>query len=286
MHAEELFREIRNELKKNYPEEEAKHLALLLLEDKYGIDIMAILKQSSLEGVDLQKVHQDIKELQQYTPVQHITQKVQFCGLYFKTDARALIPRPETEEIVQNIIETIKGTEKEGFYLLDVGTGSGCMAITLAKNFPQALVYALDISEDALVLAKENAAYHKVNNIEWIVGDILSNRQISAIPKLDFLMSNPPYITKSEKNLMHENVLSWEPHTALFVNDNEPLLFYKAIIALRKKLLKSNAKIFFEINERFGNELIRLLELQQFKDVLLKKDFRGKNRFIKATYSP
>ena len=285
MHAEDLFKKVKSSLLDIYPEAEARQLAWMLLEDKYAIDKMAIIKQTPVGHLDLSSLDVYIKALQQYTPIQHIVEKVAFCGLDLKVDARALIPRPETEEMVLGIINELEGFGSGKFNFLDIGTGSGCMAVTIAKKFPNAVVYALDISHEALSLAKENAEKHQVD-INWLQIDILNPIDENLLPKVHFLASNPPYITQSESHQMRENVLNWEPHKALFVEDKQPLLFYQAILAHKNQLLYPKAKVFFEINERFGNDMLVLLKRNQFNEVLIEKDFRGKDRVAIASYHP
>lgn len=190
-----------------------------------------------------------------------------------------LIPRPETEELVDWIIKENKN-EKKTLNILDIGTGSGCIAISLAKNL-DANITALDISKKALNIAQQNANENAVS-INFSIKNILENQDLILAEKQDIIVSNPPYVREQEKKQLFKNVLDYEPHLALFVKDNNPLLFYNAIANFALKNLKPNGKLYFEINEFLGNETVNLLHEKGFKNVLLKKDIFGKNRMIKV----
>ena len=201
--------------------------------------------------------------------------------MIFKVNENTLIPRPETEELVDWILK--EGTDR-AVNVLDIGTGSGCIAIALAKNMPNAKVYALDISKAALKTAKLNADLNKVK-IEFIEADILTighAELVSVSHKFDVIVSNPPYIQEKEKPLMKPNVLNNEPHLALFVKDENPLLFYEAITEFAIHNLTKNGQLFFEINEYLGRKMIRLLIDNNFKNIELKQDILKKDRMIKA----
>ena len=218
------------------------------------------------------KIKQIIADLKTNKPIQHIIGKTEFYELKFNVNKHTLIPRPETEELVKWILE------HEFSSALDIGTGSGCIAIALRKN-KSAEISAIDVSESALLVAKENA---KINGVEinFLLQDILKT---TALPKVDVIVSNPPYVLDMEKEIMQDNVLNNEPHLALFVPDNNPLLFYKKIAELAFTSLSKNGLLFFEINERFGKETVAMLNAIGFVDIELKKDINDKDRMIKAT---
>ena len=224
-----------------------------------------------LNKSQLSKIKQIVAELKTHKPIQYIFGKTEFYGLKIKVNEHALIPRPETEQLVDWIL-------KENFVTaLDIGTGSGCIPIALAKN-TDAKVLAIDVSEDALLIAEENAKNNEVE-IDFIHQDIL---QTNSLQKVDLIVSNPPYVLESEKGKMQENVLDYEPELALFVEDKNPLIFYKKIASLAFNFLNENGKLFFEINAKFGKETIEMLADIGFVNIELKKDLNDKDRMIKA----
>ena len=217
-----------------------------------------------------------LHQLEKDVPIQYVIGETEFYGLKFSVTPDVLIPRPETEELVDLII---KETSRDEISILDIGTGSGCIAISLAKHLPNAHVTALDISAEALQIAQFNAALNKVE-IEGVECDIL---KIESLDKdWDIIVSNPPYVLHSEKEKMQNNVLAYEPHTALFVSDNDPLLFYSKIAQLAHKHLTKNGKLYFEINEALGDETVEMLKLSGFEVVNLFKDVFGKHRMVSA----
>ena len=214
---------------------------------------------------------QIITHLKANKPLQYILGNADFYGLQFKVNEHTLIPRPETEELVSWILE------HEFLSLLDIGTGTGCIPISITKN-KNVQSTAIDISENALLLAKENARINRVE-VNFLKQDIFKT---TTLPKVDLIVSNPPYILDKEKELMLDNVIDNEPHLALFVPDNNPLLFYKKIAELAFVNLPENGLLFFEINEQFGNETIEMLTKIGFVDIELKKDINDKDRMLKA----
>ena len=219
------------------------------------------------------KFLQIIEDLKTRKPLQYILGETTFYGLKLKVNEYTLIPRPETEELVAWILqEDFKSA-------LDIGTGSGCIAIALAK-FSNASISAIDISANGLKVAQENAILNNVK-VVFTQQNIL---QTKILPKVNLIVSNPPYVLNSEKERMHENVLAYEPHSALFVTDKNPLIFYKQIANLATKSLTSGGKLFFEINEQFANELIVILTQNGFVDIELKKDINDRDRMIKAIW--
>jgi len=224
-----------------------------------------------LNKSQLSKIKQIVAELKSHKPIQYILGKTEFYGLKIKVNEHTLIPRPETEQLVDWIL-------KENFVAaLDIGTGSGCIPIALAKH-TDAKVLAIDVSEDALLIAEENAKNNEVE-IDFIHQDIL---QTNYLQKVDLIVSNPPYVLESEKEKIQENVLDYEPELALFVEDKNPLIFYKKIASLAFNFLNENGKLFFEINAKFGKETIEMLVDIGFVNIELKKDMNDKDRMIKA----
>ena len=229
---------------------------------------------------DLVQWNSILKELKQEKPIQYIIGETEFYGLRFFVNENTLIPRPETEELVDWIIENqtseIRNQTSEN-NILDIGTGSGCIPIALKKNLPEASVYAIDISEQALAVAQKNALENKVR-INFIKKNILEVTDLEK--QFDIIVSNPPYVRNLEKVAIKKNVLEYEPHLALFVSDDDALLFYRKIALLAKKNLSSKGKLFFEINQYLGNETVCLLKDLGFQNIQLKKDFYGNDRMI------
>ena len=218
-------------------------------------------------------IKQIINKLKGNRPIQYILGETDFFGLTFKVNDHTLIPRPETEELVGWVLK------EEFSSALDIGTGSGCIAVALAKN-TNALITAIDVSVDALNVAKRNSRINSVE-INFLHQDIL---KLSILPKVDVIVSNPPYVLGSEKQYMKENVLQFEPHLALFSPDKNPLLFFKIIGNLAAKSLNYGGKLFFEINEQYGSEILKILSKIGFVDIALKKDINDKDRMIKAIW--
>ena len=217
-------------------------------------------------------IKQIIEDLKKQKPLQYILGETEFYAMKFKVNEYTLIPRPETEELVEWVLQ-----EKFNS-VLDIGTGSGCISIALAKH-SKATISAIDISEMALKVAKENAAINEVK-IDFIQQDIL---RVHGLRKVDVIVSNPPYVLESEKKKMKFNVLQYEPGLALFTADKEPLLFYKKIGNLAAKALNCGGKLYFEINEQYGAEILEMLSQIGFVDIALKKDINDKDRMVKAT---
>jgi release factor glutamine methyltransferase len=226
-------------------------------------------------GEELYKWNEVLEQLQQQKPIQYIFGRTYFYGLEFKVNEHTLIPRPETEELADWII----AKTPVGASLLDIGTGSGCIAVTLAKNIEGSIVSAMDISTGALVVASYNARANSVP-VNFVQQDVLA---LNALPqKYDVIVSNPPYVRNLEKEEIKPNVLEFEPHTALFVEDTDPLIFYRKIAQLAKDGLNPGGKLYFEINQYLGIETVTLLQDLGFTDVELRKDMFGNDRMIKA----
>jgi len=268
----------------SYPEEEARQIVWILLEHFFDITrlklaVNQVLRLSESEMIIL---HNACKKISQHIPVQYVIGKTDFCGLSFELNASTLIPRPETEQLTQLILKKLSTPPSR---ILDIGTGSGCIAVTLKKYRPDCELFACDISNEALQTAQKNAETHNTP-LHLFYHDILSPDAPPNIPKMDIIVSNPPYVRLAEKEAMRPNVLLHEPETALFVEDDEPLLFYKAIVKLAVNQLVSGGGIFFEINENFGNEVAELLREHGFINITIENDFRGKTRFVYADALP
>lgn len=216
-----------------------------------------------------------LTRLKQQQPIQHILGYENFCGLKFSVNSSVLIPRPETQELVAWI--TSESTGKE--HILDIGTGSGCIAISLAHKLPTSQVEAWDISDEALVVAEANNKANRTN-VKFVNRDIF--HATTSDKHFDIIVSNPPYIKEKEKSTMHRNVLDYEPHTALFVPDNDPLVFYRTIAHKALEMLSPGGLLYFEINREHGNETIQMLKEMGYTDIELRKDFAENDRMIRA----
>lgn len=269
-----------NELNSIYPKTEISSFFYILLEEVLGLSRVEIVfnLNNSIDNEFLKVLLNALQQLKNHIPIQYIIGHTTFCDLKFNVSKDVLIPRPETEELVQWIINDFKNFKK--INVLDIGTGSGCIAISLAKYLPNATVYALDISEKAIEIAKGNAKLNEVD-INFIHADILALQQLNRT--FDCIVSNPPYVQQKEKIKMEKNVLDNEPHTALFVPDNNPLLFYNAIATFAQNHLEKNGHLYFEINRAFGSKIKEMLQDNNFKEVILKQDFYKADRMIKAT---
>lgn len=263
-----------------YDKEEANAMILILFDHYFKIDRvrMALEPNLRLSESEMLTFHFSVKDLLKNKPLQYIIGETEFCDLKFKVNENVLIPRPETSELVHLIAKSQKPRVNSQQSILDIGTGSGCIAISLAKQLPQSQVYALDISEKALCVAKDNAYINNVD-ITFIHDDILSLRN-KIETKFDIIVSNPPYVRNQEKAEMRDNVLNWEPHNALFVSDDDPLIFYRNILEFAKTHLKENGEVWFEINEYLGKEMKDLCCEMGFSNVNIYKDFREKERFL------
>lgn len=282
--ASNLVRDIkkyyREQLCSIYDYEEANSLILILLEHYFKIDRikMALDPDLRLSESEMLTFHFAVKDLLKNKPIQYIIGETEFCDLKFKVNENVLIPRPETAEMVYKIVNSQQSMVNRHRSIIDIGTGSGCIAISLAKAFPESKVFALDVSEEALKVAKENSISNNVN-VNFINDDIL-NLKNKIETKFDIIVSNPPYVRELEKAEMHNNVLEWEPHKALFVSDNDPLIFYRGILEFAKSHLKENGEIWFEINEFLGKEMTDLCHELGFSNVEIHEDFRGKERIL------
>ena len=269
------------ELNGLYPEGEIRMFVRMLFEGYFGWNQTELLlrREETVNQSDLLRFHWAVEDLKRHRPIQHIVGWTDFCGSRIEVTEDTLIPRPETEEIVNWTINQISKFKIQNSKLrfLDLCTGSGCIAIALAKHFPEAEVSGVDISDKALAIAKRNAQTNNVN-VNFLQADILSVFSISK-SKFEIIISNPPYVMDIEKAEMQPNVLEWEPSKALFVPDNDPLLFYRAIAVIADKHLTDNGMLILEINEKMSSETLHLFENYGFSGTI-HNDFRGKNRMI------
>ena len=301
------------EIKTNTPHL-TPQLKRILMSHITGLSTAQLLAEPNLQLTKNQQKWFDnaIERLQNNEPLQHILGYTTFYGRQFKCDRRALIPRPETEELIDWIINdwatinnqqstvnkqqtlnsqlstlnsqfSILNSQLSTLNCLDIGTGTGCIALSLAKELPEAKVSALDISKEALSLARENANILEVKNVDFIEGDILNKSFNSQLSTFNLIVSNPPYVRECEKADMEPNVLDYDPHTALFVSDTDPLIFYRAIGEFVLTHLKPNGALYFEINQYLATETCDLLIALGYKNVELRKDINDNPRMIKAT---
>ncbi|MES2779649.1 MAG: peptide chain release factor N(5)-glutamine methyltransferase [Bacteroidota bacterium] len=233
---------------------------------------------SSLDPIHIEKIEQAVSRLLLHEPLQYVLEEAWFYNIPFYVNKYVLIPRPETEELVELIINSQFARHQTSFSILDIGTGSGCIPIVLKKQFPLATVLGLDVSDDALKVAQHNAQKNGAE-IEFIKADILNPEQLNLQP-LDIIVSNPPYITESEKGEMHANVLEHEPHLALFVTSDNPLQFYETITLFSATHLKRGGQLYFEVNTSYSKEIKSFMEENGFTEVLIVKDMQGKDRMI------
>lgn len=269
---------IKQKLQGYYPDSEIVSMAKLLLTQVFGMPVVELYtgKDNSFSANEQKQLDDILIRLQKYEPVQYIIGVETFYGLTFEVDPNVLIPRPETEELIDWIIQENKNA---GLRVLDIGTGSGCIAISLAKNLKEAEVVAWDISQGALQVAARNCRRSGVN-VKLEQKDIL--QLSSSDGQFDVIVSNPPYIAEQEKAEMEANVLDWEPGLALFVPDDKPLLFYRKISELGLGMLKPGGRLFFEINRAYGKQIVEMMSALGYRHIELRKDISQNDRMIKA----
>lgn len=255
------------------------YIVLEQFHNKKRIDL-ALHPELEMDALQLLRWESVLSDLKKEKPIQYILGETEFYGLRFLVNENTLIPRPETEELVELIIDDSQKSKVGSLKILDIGTGSGCIAISLAKNLLNAEVSAIDVSEKALETAKINAEINAVN-VHFILKNILETEDLEE--QYDIIVSNPPYVRNLEKSEIKPNVLEFEPHLALFVEDDDALLFYRKIAQLAKKHLSENGLLFFEINQYLGKQTVELLEEIGFKNISLKKDIYENDRMIRST---
>lgn len=274
---------IRKELADRYPKPEIESFIRIIFSwlKNYNATDLLLKSDQTLDADDRQKVVDVVTRLQSSEPIQYILGETEFYGLPFRVSPAVLIPRPETEELVDWILTDCPAG---GPAVFDACTGSGCIAVALKKHLPEAAVSACDISAEALETASANAAFNQAP-VNFFNLDILKNFDLELPEKLDILVSNPPYITESEEALMDKNVLDFEPRLALFVPDRQALIFYEALTRFGAINLKPGGNLYCEINEAFGPACVQLLQHSGFADVTLRRDLQGKDRMIRACKS-
>lgn len=270
---------IEKELSGLYPQSEVRGFTRLILEHVCGMNYtqQVLHRNEIIDSISKGKIEKIVQRLKNYEPIQYILGETEFFGLRLKVAHGVLIPRPETEELVQWIVDSAKPGAP---LILDIGTGSGCIALALKNELKNAQVSTVDFSEQALEIARKNALMNQLE-VEFIHADIL-NWQNYNWELFDVIVSNPPYVREKEKKAMQPNVLVFEPEEALFVSDDNPLIFYHEIARFAQKYLKDGGELFFEINENLGKETAELLQRENFSDVELKKDLHGKMRMLKC----
>lgn len=273
---------LRNELEGIYPDYEIQAITTILLRDvlKFSKISQLALPETRLQQKHVHKIISACKDLKKGNPIQYILGYTDFYNCTIGLNEHTLIPRPETEELVDLII-----TENRGFNgrILDVGTGSGCISVALAINIPGSIVTGFDISEGAIKKARENALLNNAR-VSFMVADLF-NFNPQSLTGIDIIVSNPPYISESEKKLMAANVLNYEPPSALFVPDSDPIVFYRAITDLAKFILVPGGKIYLEINEIMGGHISGLMKSEGYSDIKVIRDINNKERFIKGIFN-
>ncbi|MCA0932329.1 peptide chain release factor N(5)-glutamine methyltransferase [Lutimonas saemankumensis] len=279
MHIKSIKNLFHHKLKTYYPAREINSFFHMLTENylnKSRLEL-ALEPELKLDQKDSDIFLDALAKLEEEYPIQYIIGHTEFMGMRFKVNYNVLIPRPETEELIHWILESTIKNKK--LYILDIGTGSGCIPISLSKQLPDAKIDAIDISKEALKIAAENALENEVR-INFEHDNVLGLNKLSR--SYDIIVSNPPYVRKSEKTKMRNNVLKYEPELALFVEDEDPLIFYRKIGELACSSLKRSGYLFFEINQYLAEDVIKLLEAMGFESVELKKDIYGSDRMIRA----
>ncbi|MEQ8478596.1 peptide chain release factor N(5)-glutamine methyltransferase [Fulvivirga sp.] len=277
--SKKLLQYVINNITIDESDQEKQSLAYIIIDELFNINKSEIITDRSInisksQGKELKAF---IERINKNEPIQYILEEAEFYGRKFNVAQGVLIPRNETEELVDLII---KDSKEKKIKFLDVGTGSACIPITLIKELKLNKGYAIDFDPRVIKIARQNATRHNVD-IDFLMIDILTER--IPVIGLDVLVSNPPYITESEKVLMKPNVLNYEPNTALFVSDEDPLIFYQKIASAGRGCLRDEGRLYFEINERFGNQVAQLLENEGYKNIEIIQDINGKDRIVKAS---
>lgn len=274
-----VFHYLRDGLTPIYGEREARNISLMCMESLLGLSRLDVWMDSGkLSESEILRVHFALKRLKKGEPMQYVLGHAFFCGLKLKVSPAVLIPRPETEELVQWVKEHASAEA----VIIDVGCGSACISLALKYQLPKAVLYALDVSEEALAVARENAENLGLD-LSFVECDILQDKP--SVPMLDVIVSNPPYISVEEQDQMLPHVLAHEPALALFVEERDPLVFYRRLADLGKSMLKANGQLFFEINPRFVDEMKQMLESAGYESEL-KMDMQERPRMIRAWRKP
>ncbi len=283
MNSKELYRKFLVDIQQVYELNEATVITDWVFEHFAGLKKTDLIKNplQQIPAPVIKKILDKKELLLQHKPVQYVIGETSFCGLPFQVNDKVLIPRPETEELTQLIINSWRFETKQ-VSVLDIGTGSGCIAVTIKKNLPSAKVMALDASYEALEMAHKNAVANKVN-VQINLFDFLDENRWPELLLFDIIVSNPPYIPLREKEKLDKNVVDNEPHKALFVPDNNPLLFYEKIARFGRSHLNYNGKVYLETHEDYAKEVAALFKTS-YREVLIKKDMFGKERMVIASF--
>lgn len=284
MRIKEAYHQLQQSIQPLYENREASNIADLIMEDITGWDRSRriVHHDALLSEPQLERYTHCKEELLHGRPTQYVLGHAWFCGMRLQVDEHVLIPRPETEELVMEVKKMYAdiSTDRDHlFKMVDIGTGSGCIAIALKKYFPDWDVWAVDKYNGALAIAKKNAVLLDTE-VRFVASDILKEAKTDLLPAFDLIISNPPYIPSEDKSAMDDRVLDHEPHAALFVTDNDPLQFYKAIIAFSEQHLLRGGMLFFETHELYAQEVAALLEANGFEHIVVKKDFQEKERIV------
>ena len=282
MTANELYRHIISHLESIYPRPEASQICSILFENKAGIALKDLIKEPALTLDETTVLHlkDSLEALLRHTPIQYVTGEAWFYKMKLVVSPAVLIPRPETEELADNIIRYLKGNPAAS--LLDIGTGSGCIAIAVKRNSPGTSVTAIDLSEEALAIAKQNAGFQEAM-ISFAKADFLDENTWDTFPTFDVIVSNPPYIPLEEKTLLDKQVTAFEPHLALFVDNDRPLIFYEQIALFGQKHLNPNGRIFLETHEHYAEAVAALFSNEYYSPEIVL-DINGKQRMLVVTY--
>lgn len=272
---------IRQELQPFYPKKEIEGFIKLIFSHlkNYSLTDLVLKREEILDKEDISAIREMVERLKLNEPIHYIIGTTEFYGLRLNVNPSVLIPRPETEELVDWIVKSETAVNS----VLDIGTGSGCIALALKKIFTETSVRGCDISDEALIVAGRNAALNHLE-VGFFMADIFQWSAIKWPSKFDLIVSNPPYVTDDERHLMNVNVTGYEPHQALFVPDDNPLKFYTSIVQFASEWLNQNGKVYFEINEMFGKQVAGLLHSNGFAHVEIKKDLQGKERMVRGTW--
>jgi len=286
MNIQSAFTYITQAIAPLYEAREAANIAHLVLEHITGLSKLdrIVYKDRTLDPMQQAGLKKAVEALLEQQPVQYVTGTAWFYGMELMVNPQVLIPRPETEELVEwivNDVRTVRQLADADMRMLDIGTGSGCIPLALKKELPAANVWGIDVSLGALETAKANATQQQLD-VRFEQVNVLDEQATAVLPFFDVIVSNPPYIKQSEQSVMQQQVLAYEPSLALFVPDEDALLFYRVISVLAKRKLARGGSLYFEINEALGSEVVALLEASGFKNVMLKQDIFGKDRMVRA----
>ena len=286
MNIQSAFTYITRAIAPLYEAREAANIAHLVLEHITGLSKLdrIVYKDRTLDPMQQAGLKKAVEALLEQQPVQYVTGTAWFYGMELMVNPQVLIPRPETEELVEwivNDVRTVRQLADADMRMLDIGTGSGCIPLALKKELPAANVWGIDVSLGALETAKANATQQQLD-VRFEQVNVLDEQATAVLPFFDVIVSNPPYIKQSEQSVMQQQVLAYEPSLALFVPDEDALLFYRVIAVLAKRKLARGGSLYFEINEALGSEVVALLEASGFKNVMLKQDIFGKDRMVRA----